>query len=115
MPSRVGSARRILILGPLGFLKFGDVSKCIYFLIILQPKQPGAGWQAPSLVEEETAVVRWEKGWPSDGGLSIPSLLLADVPIRFFFLRHTNNWQDCEMQNNARETERGRSDPMIMS
>lgn len=35
-------------------------------------------------------VVRWEKDWPSDVGLSIPSLLLADVPIRFF-LRHTNN------------------------
>lgn len=47
----------LLISGPLGFLKFGDVSKCIYFLVAFQPNQPGGGWQAPAVVVMEEKVV----------------------------------------------------------
>lgn len=54
------------------------------------------------------------EGLANDVGLSISSLLLAVVPIRFF-LRHANNWWSCEMQKNTREKERGRSVVIVVS
>lgn len=56
-------------------------------------------------------VGRWEKGWPSRFEYPLSSVIIPTVVLWGVFLRHTDNFQGGERQNNAREKAGGRNVP----